>query len=733
MALDNSKPASRRLGGKAGDAVVMTAMALVTLALCAGLILQAGLGFWLAGTVSLSFYMGLLTLHAIARRSGQIDELQHEVERLKAALGQSDGARGSMVQQSAPKPGSAPVAAPVERGVPQPPQSKPLDRGPSGMTPPPPVVTAAEGPRPPSPPSRPDPAQASATYPVIGTASTASSPPAPAKAAAVAKASDPSLTPAQPKVDAGAQPAAPALSAELMSRMQKVVRGNQPPPPPPPSPSPGPAMRQAVVTSSPPLRKPAEPVGVASPVHPEPKAAAAPPTQAEPPALPPQLAEPAIDDVPTDVRMPADRFGSRTSGLSAASPREADVEMIQGLIKKLAAEVNAAEAEKLVSPPPPPPPPSPRVEPGVITESVDALKLAANSMRAPVRASALEGEVEDAMRQHRAAKDVAKVPPPPSGPEPEFDVETLMRRAQSIAAMEVAPAPLPAAPNPAEVEQIAAAAGALPHVEDEPSDAPAARHVQEDQLDRIAAALDAGRVEVFLEPILDLARAQPSHYEVTVRLRDESGAEIDGGPAGDDGEAGIGLPLLDSIRLSRTAQVAQLLDDRRKPGSVFSTFHGPSLASEEFLSTFAETLDGQQGLPSQLVLTFAQSDVRRFRATHWNMIEEMRDLGFRFAMRAVTDLDMDFEALNAVGFHFVKLDADVFLEGLPAPGDVISPADLCKHLAAHGFSVVVEHLDDEAKRARVFGFGVLLGQGQLFGGPRLMKASALASGSQRAA
>jgi cyclic-di-GMP phosphodiesterase TipF (flagellum assembly factor) len=100
----------------------------------------------------------------------------------------------------------------------------------------------------------------------------------------------------------------------------------------------------------------------------------------------------------------------------------------------------------------------------------------------------------------------------------------------------------------------------------------------------------------------------------------------------------------------------------------------------------------------------------------------MRSLGFRFALSAMTDLDMDFEALAEQGFVFVKLDASVFLQGLPAPSGRIPANDVCRHLAQHGLTLVVDHIEDDDQLARVFGFGVLLGQGQLFGGARPVRA-----------
>jgi cyclic-di-GMP phosphodiesterase TipF (flagellum assembly factor) len=128
---------------------------------------------------------------------------------------------------------------------------------------------------------------------------------------------------------------------------------------------------------------------------------------------------------------------------------------------------------------------------------------------------------------------------------------------------------------------------------------------------------------------------------------------------------------------------------------------------------------------TQLVLAFSQSDVRDFAPTEWDTLADMRSLGFRFAISGVTDLDMDFEALAEAGFSFVKLDADVFLKGLPTSGGHIPASDVCRHLAKLGLALVVERIDSEEKMARVFGFGVLLGQGHLFGGPRPVRSLAV--------
>ncbi|MGH6815885.1 MAG: EAL domain-containing protein, partial [Hyphomicrobiaceae bacterium] len=166
---------------------------------------------------------------------------------------------------------------------------------------------------------------------------------------------------------------------------------------------------------------------------------------------------------------------------------------------------------------------------------------------------------------------------------------------------------------------------------------------------------------------------------------------------------------------------------------LFSTVAGESLADGRLLSDPGLAARSAGTLYSRLVLTFAQADVRLFAPRHWTVLEEMRALGFRFALDEVTDLDFDFEALRAAGFAFAKLDAPVFLEGLPAPAGHIPSADVCRHLANFGLALIVGRIDDERQLGRILGFGVLFGQGSLFGAPRPVKSDIVGGRRESAA
>ncbi|MBU1211283.1 MAG: EAL domain-containing protein [Alphaproteobacteria bacterium] len=378
----------------------------------------------------------------------------------------------------------------------------------------------------------------------------------------------------------------------------------------------------------------------------------APQQSARPPALSPANPAPSL----------AEPLSNRGPVTDAASPREADVEMIQGLIRKLADEVNAATRS----------PPKGAEAAAVISEraistSLDALKVTAGRMRAQ----------DDAAEQRKLA---------PSG-------------------------------NTGEVRL--SESGRPPEVNA--------------RLSALAEALALGRVEVLLDPIVDFHAGRPRHFELYVRLRDEQGRVLDTEQSREE-FAGTGmLARIDGARIAHASQIAVRFTGRGRDNALFSTVSGEAISAHKFLDGVAQAYRERRSVAGVLIMSFSQSDVRGFGPREWHALSEFASIGFRYCIAEVMDLDMDYEDLKSRGFDFVKLDADVFLEGLPAGNDVFVPADdVCKHLAGLGLSVIVGGMKDEATAAKVFGFGVLFGQGALFGGARAVKRE-LITGSGHAA
>ena len=396
----------------------------------------------------------------------------------------------------------------------------------------------------------------------------------------------------------------------------------------------------------------------------------------------PSLELPDAGPMPDMHAEPAVEAPAYASPASAATelPRldaEVNVEYIQELIKKLADELNGPVQAPLPEARPAAEPTSVADTEAMIGRSVAALETTARGMRTPA---------------HRTPESDASGASAP--------VSSWWPTAVAAEAPSAGTSGMPQAP------------GARP-----PTLNP--------QLARIAEAVAAERIEVLLEPIQALSEGRPRHYEISVRLRTADGAALE---QCDFVRAAHGtglMPRIDAERMIRAARVARRLGERGRHGSVLSAIAGESLADAEFVGTAsANPGDGRMNL----VLSFAQSEVRNFTAGHAEALGRLAAAGFGFALEEVTDLDMDFGGLKAMGFEFVKLDAPVFLEGLLAPGGVRIPAsDICRHLSDFGLTLIVGRIEDDWLLARILGFGVLFGKGTLFGGPKLVKPEVVAT------
>jgi cyclic-di-GMP phosphodiesterase TipF (flagellum assembly factor) len=233
--------------------------------------------------------------------------------------------------------------------------------------------------------------------------------------------------------------------------------------------------------------------------------------------------------------------------------------------------------------------------------------------------------------------------------------------------------------------------------------------------------------------VVGLADHQLHYYEVVACPLDERGTQLSTSTR--DPQLAIAglLPLLDSARLRQAAHVARLFAEGGRETCLFASATAVSLANDGYLDELADAFRDREALAQELVLTFAQADVRTFGGSEWSALTDMRDLGFRFGVEDVTDFDYEFTALCAAGFSFVKLDAATLLAGLPAPSGTMAADEVCRSLSELGLTVIVTNIGDEATRDKVLSAGVPLGQGALFGAPLPVGSNTFAAAGNAAA
>lgn len=439
---------------------------------------------------------------------------------------------------------------------------------------------------------------------------------------------------------------------------------------------------------------------------------------------------------------------------SAPANIDADLEMVQRKIKALADEVNASDIvrERVgASSAAPvalqkPPAKAQSAHPSELDASIGELKATAQTMRGG--ASRVRPAERDAAAGAPHADHQNAMPPP--GQALPFEL-LIPATAERIAVSQPAFAAPAAIEDMAAVNAIAAALDTpaqqsyglpeLPSLDLPSTETIAAMAVPDVQPaqprnPRIAAIVDAienGEMDVFLSPIVALQSHQVSHYDVTVRLKSANGGYIDNAEQDLQLAGSDLLALFDTARLRRAASLAQRLDAHNKSGSLLSAVNGPSITNAEFLETFARVFEERDRISNQLVLTFTQADLEQFSPSAWQALGDMQAFGFRFALSQIDHVAMDFAALAQRGFAFLRLEASALMSGLPARDRFIEADELCRYLAGAGMTLVADTIDDEAIRARVFGFGILFGQGRLFGGARQVKLDQLPKGAPAAA
>lgn len=307
---------------------------------------------------------------------------------------------------------------------------------------------------------------------------------------------------------------------------------------------------------------------------------------------------------------------------------------------------------------------------------------------------------------------------------------TLVKQlAESVAAHELAllegaspmsPAPLaPAADAALRIEPQAQPAGAaLPDGAGE-------------QLPRVRAALEANRLDLYLQPIVTLPQRKVRFYEALTRLRDEDGVLLAPAEYMPAAEAGGLMPMLDNLMLLRAVQVARRLTAKNREIGLFCNVAAATLADAAPFAQFLEFLGANRALAPALILEFPQAALRDMGPIEQESLAQLAGLGFRFSMDHVNDLQIEPRALADQGFRYVKVAGPLLLgRDLAGAGD-IHPSDLANLLARYGIELVAEKIESESTVVDLLDYDVRFGQGFLFAAPKLVREAALQGLSAR--
>jgi len=243
--------------------------------------------------------------------------------------------------------------------------------------------------------------------------------------------------------------------------------------------------------------------------------------------------------------------------------------------------------------------------------------------------------------------------------------------------------------------------------------------------DLIAKAVDANRIDLYLQPIVTLPQRKVRYYEAVSRLRTEDGDTI---PATDfiDIAESIGLmPKIDNLAIFRCVQVVRRLLMKSRDVGLFCNVSAATLTDALMFQQFLDFMDANRALASSLTFEFKQEAYRSFGPMEHEGLAALAQRGFRFSMDHVADLHMQPNELADRSFRFLKVPAKLLLNKAVGMQSDIDPEDLADLLARAGIDLIAERIENEMTVVDLLDYDVRFGQGFLFSPPRPVRAEAL--------
>jgi len=253
-------------------------------------------------------------------------------------------------------------------------------------------------------------------------------------------------------------------------------------------------------------------------------------------------------------------------------------------------------------------------------------------------------------------------------------------------------------------------------------------------LETVREALSENRVDLYLQPVVSLPQRRTVYYESFSRLRDGSGRVMMPAEYLSVAEPEGLMSAIDNLLLFRCVQIVRRLAKNDRKIGIFCNVALGSLADEVFFPQFLEFLAENKDMASGLIFELGQAAFDQRGATEARNMAKLADLGFRFSLDKVTDLDLDFQDLARADVKFVRVGAEMMVNQLlEVDGRLalrslkdLAAADYADLTRRYGVEVIAEKVESERQVVDILELNIRYGQGNLFGEPRAIRDAILA-------
>ncbi|XBQ14923.1 MAG: EAL domain-containing protein [Oceanicaulis sp.] len=261
--------------------------------------------------------------------------------------------------------------------------------------------------------------------------------------------------------------------------------------------------------------------------------------------------------------------------------------------------------------------------------------------------------------------------------------------------------------------------------------------IRADAADIVRDALDANRVDLYLQPVVGLPQRRTYFYEGYTRIRDAEGQVIPPGEFLAAAEQAGLITDVDNLLLLRCVQIVRRLTKSDRRVGVFCNVSIRSLADEDFFPAFLDFLRRNSDLAGALIFEMPRAAFEARSAVAARNMARLADYGFRFSLDQISDLNIDLAELQRAGVRFLKVPGRRLIEaahgGEPIAGrepGAVRPEDMAGLFARYGVDLVAEKIEAEATVVEVLDLDIAYAQGHLFGAPRPVRDDVITAADQ---
>ena len=252
---------------------------------------------------------------------------------------------------------------------------------------------------------------------------------------------------------------------------------------------------------------------------------------------------------------------------------------------------------------------------------------------------------------------------------------------------------------------------------DQASDSLRSTHRRIHWAKRLRDALDADRLVLFHQPVVRLRDRKPVHYEVLVRIRDESGGYI---LPGNFIELAESLGLIQEIDMR---VVEKLLAYLRASGQAnrklryFVNLSRVSISDQHWIRRFMTMLRDSGVNPNQLVFEITETAAMSEIDVTLTFIKRLKEMGCRFALDDFGAGFSSFYYLKRFDVDYLKIDGSFIRDLATDEGSRIFVRALNDVARGLDKQVIAEWVETPEVLNLLLGMGTQFGQGYLFQHP----------------